>query len=148
MKYCECPDNYLGNEKSLFLAGGISGCDNWQLGLLKLLENEDLVIINPRRKDFQINNPNMEQEQITWEYNYLKKASGISFWFPNETLCPITLFELGKVSQYNKPLFIGVDPKYARRRDIEIQMALTRPEIKIVYSLDDLAEQIKIWSRN
>ena len=148
MKYIECPAVYSGKEKSLFMAGGISGCRNWQLYLLSTLKNEDLTLINPRRKFFDVNDKNMEDEQITWEREHLKKASAISFWFPDETLCPITLFELGVCTERNKPVFIGLDPKYARRRDVEIQTRLARPEIKIVYSLDDLAEQIKNWSRN
>jgi hypothetical protein len=69
----------------------------------------------------------------------------VSFWFPKETLCPITLYELGKQSASNKPIFVGVHPEYARRRDVEIQTQLIRPEVKIVYSLEDLAQEIKIW---
>ena len=42
----------------------------------------------------------------------------------------------------SKPIFIGVDPKYQRRQDVEIQTKLARPEIEIVYSLEDLANQI------
>lgn len=42
----------------------------------------------------------------------------------------------------DKPLFIGIHPNYPRRQDVEIQTSLVRPDIKIVYSLQDLAEQI------
>jgi len=148
MKYIECPGEYSGRKKSLFLAGGISECRNWQLNLVTMLENENLVLINPRRKVFPEDNPNIEYEQITWEYNHILKASAVSFWFPPETLCPITLYELGKCGQYKKPLFIGIDPKYARKKDVEIQIKLIRPEIKIVYSLQKLSEQIKSWARD
>lgn len=147
MKYIECPQIYEGRERSLFLAGGISNCPIWQPDLTKLLENTDLTILNPRRKHFSTNNPNIEEEQIKWECCHLRKASAVSFWFPKETLCPITLYELGKQSVLEKPLFISVHPEYARRRDVEIQTRLIRPEIKIVYSLPDLAEQIKLWIR-
>ena len=145
MKSFECPEIYNGKGKSLFLAGGISNCPNWQSELVKLIEGTDLVIFNPRRKDFTIDNPKIEEEQIFWEYNYLKKASVVSFWFPKETVCPITLYELGKQSALGKSLFIGIHPEYSRRRDMEIQMKLARPEIKIVYSLEELAMQIKEW---
>ncbi len=148
MKYIECPQIYKGREKSLFLAGGISNCPNWQKNLVKQLKNTDLTILNPRRKSFSVDNKDIEEEQIAWEYAHLKKASVISFWFPKETLCPITLYELGKQSVLNKPVFIGVHPKYARIKDVKIQTKLIRPEVKIVYSLKDLAEQIKLFSRN
>jgi hypothetical protein len=146
MKYIECPKIYSGNEKSLFLAGGITNCPNWQLQFIELLGDANLVILNPRRKNFSADNSDIEEEQIKWEYEHLKKASAVLFWFPKETLCPITLYELGKQSADKKPVFIGIHPDYKRKRDVEIQTRLARPEIRIVYSLKDLTEQIKRWS--
>ncbi|MGV8151683.1 MAG: nucleoside 2-deoxyribosyltransferase domain-containing protein [Candidatus Nanoarchaeia archaeon] len=148
MKYIECPQIYerKDNDKSIFLAGGITNCRDWQKDLTKLLENENITIINPRRKVWNINDPNAEHEQINWEYKHLKKARAVSFWFAKETLCPITLYELGKISMTNKKLFIGIDNEYKRKNDVIIQTSLIRPEIKIVYSLNDLASQIKEWA--
>lgn len=146
MRYIECPDIFEGKEKSLFLAGGITNCQNWQKELVDKLQNTNLVLLNPRRKKFDIYNKNMEEEQITWEFNHLKKASAVSFWFTKETLCPITLYELGSQIVSDKKIFIGIDQDYQRKRDVEIQTRLQRPEIKVVYSLEDLANQIKSWS--
>jgi hypothetical protein len=143
MKYIECPQVYDGKENSIFLAGGITSCPIWQTRLVKLLEDTNLVLLNPRRNHFPKDNPNIDEEQIAWEYEHLAKASIVSFWFPKETLCPITLYELGKQCMSKKPLFIGVHPDYQRKRDIEIQIRLIRPDIKIVYSLENLASQIK-----
>ncbi len=42
----------------------------------------------------------------------------------------------------DKPLFVGVHPNYLRKRDVEIQTSLVRPEIQIAYSLEDLASQV------
>jgi len=147
MRYIQCPEIYKGKEKSLFLAGGISNCPLWQQDLVALLRKTDLVLINPRRKENLVYDLELEKEQIGWEFSHLKKSSAISFWFPKETVCPITLYELGKEVHSKKPLFIGVHPEYSRKRDIEIQLKLVRPEIKIVYSLEDLAEQIKEWDK-
>lgn len=147
MKCIECPEEYEGNEKSLFLAGGISGCGDWQKEMAALLAKENLLLINPRRKHFSTDNLDIEKQQIKWEFDHLKKATAILFWFPKETLCPITLYELGKCSMTNKKLFIGVDPQYARKRDVEIQTSLIRPEIKIVHSMEDLAKQVKEWNK-
>jgi hypothetical protein len=143
MKYIECPNTYTGKDFSLFLAGGITSCPPWQTKAIELLKETDLVLFNPKRKDFSLDDINIEEEQIHWEYTHLQKADIISFWFPKETLCPITLYELGKQSMCNKPIFIGVDPEYKRKKDIEIQTKLIRPEIKVVYSLEDLTNQIK-----
>ncbi|MEK6933918.1 MAG: nucleoside 2-deoxyribosyltransferase domain-containing protein [Nanoarchaeota archaeon] len=146
MRYVECPQVYNGNERSIFLAGGISNCPIWQSDLTNLLEDTDLALLNPRRKLYPSENTNIEEEQITWEFEHLERASAVSFWFPKETLCPITLYELGKQNSGSKTLFIGVHPEYSRIKDIEIQTRLSRPEITIVYSLPDLSEQIKGWA--
>jgi Nucleoside 2-deoxyribosyltransferase like len=109
-----------------------------------LLKNTPLTLLNPRRHNFDVHNPLMEEEQIEWEHRHLEKADHISFWFPAETLCPITLFELGKYAQRTeKILFIGAHPEYKRVRDIHIQIGLIRPEIKIVSSLQELCDQIQ-----
>lgn len=145
MIYIESPKQYRGKKKSLFLAGGISNCKNWQKLMVKLLSDAPLVIFNPRRgRKFKFSKK-VEQAQIAWEYRYLRRAAAISFWFANETVCPIVLFELGAHSMTDKPLFVGIDPLYQRRSDVEIQLKLARPDIKIVYSLADLVMQIKQW---
>lgn len=148
MRYIECPDVYEGNEKSLFLAGGITNCPNWQLELVSLLKDEDITLLNPRRKNFPINDSKAAEEQIKWEYKHLRKADAISFWFPKETLCPICLYELGTWSITSKPLFIGTHPEYQRKKDLEIQNRLVRPDIEITYDLESLSTQIKRWIRS
>ena len=148
MRYIECPQVYEGSGISIFLAGGISHCPIWQSELAKLLEDTDLTLLNPRRRHLPADNPSIDEEQINWEYNHLTKASAVSFWFPRETFCPITLYELGKESAGKKPIFVGVHPQYARRKDVEIQTRLARPDVTIVYSLEDLAKQIRDWPRH
>jgi hypothetical protein len=147
MRYIECPEFYDGKDKSLFISGGIGNCENWQNTLINLLKDEDILIINPRRESYDTDHVYIEEEQIGWEYENLQKASAYSFWFPKESLCPITLFELGKEIISNKPLFIGMDKEYGRRKNLEVQMRFHRPEVKIVYSLEDLVNQIKSWAK-
>jgi hypothetical protein len=101
-----------------------------------------LVIFNPRRQHFPIDDPSAAEEQIRWEHHHLRLASDILFWFPCETLCPIALYELGAWSMTDKPIYVGVHPEYRRRQDIDIQTELTRPQVEIVYSLQDLAGQV------
>jgi hypothetical protein len=110
-----------------------------------LLKDEDILIINPRRASYDTNHIYTEKEQIGWEAENLEKSTGVSFWFPKESLCPITLFELGKEILKDKPLFIGMDKEYARRKNLEVQLSLHKPGIEIVYSLENLANQIKFW---
>jgi hypothetical protein len=81
------------------------------------------------------------------------------FRFPKETLCPITLYELGVWSSLTKhepgrssvkdgqftPVMIGVDPDYARKDDVRIQTGLCRPEVPVVEALDDLVAAVGVW---
>jgi hypothetical protein len=144
MHYIEAPQAYNGSEPSLFLAGGITNCPDWQKAMVAGLQDLPLVIFNPRRSPFP-QDSNAAREQIEWEYTYLRKATAISFWFPEETLCPITLYELGAWSMTNKKLFLGVHPNYQRMLDIKVQTALVRPDITIVQTLEELNRSIRSW---
>lgn len=133
--------------KKVFLAGGISNCPEWQMEIVQKLKDmpDTLILFNPRRKNFPMHDAIAAEAQIRWEFYRLREADIISFWFPKETLNPIVLFELGAHSMTDKPLIVGVHPQYARRQDVEIQMALVRPHLKVVYSLDEVVEGIKSY---
>jgi len=145
MRYIEAPEHYDGDGKSLFLAGGIRNCPDWQSYLADLLKETDLVILNPRRKVFPIHEPNIVEKQITWEYNHLERANVVSFWFPKEAINTLTLYELGAWSKTDKIIFVEVHPEYPKKMDIEIQIKLARPDVDIVYNLESLSEQIIEW---
>jgi len=144
MLYVESPSTHDGNETSVFLAGGITGCPDWQADMVEFLSDTDLVLFNPRRANFPIHDPSAAQFQIEWEHDHLRKADVILFWFPRETLCPIVLYELGAWSMTTKTIFVGVHPEYKRRQDVEIQTRLARPDVGgVYYSVQDIARQIK-----
>lgn len=151
MKEIKAPGRYehRDDHTTLFIAGGISNCEKWQDKVPIALDETDLVLINPRRDNFDVTNPDIEQEQIKWEHKHIIKASSYLFWFGEETLCPITLFELGKVSGLfpNKPIFVGTHPNYERKTNVKVQMLLLRPEIDVVHGLDLLLGQVLIWSK-
>jgi hypothetical protein len=137
MQHIEAPNLYPPHT-DLFLGGGITNCPDWQADVVKLLEGEDLVVLNPRRStEFT---EDMAEEQILWEYQALRNADTVMFWFPKETLCPITLFELGVFSQRKETrLIVGTHPEYARRFDVQVQMVLARPEVVVHDSIEGLA---------
>lgn len=149
MNYIESPESpiIMSHLGSIFLAGGITNCPDWQQDMRELLKNTNLALLNPRRANFPIHDPGAAKAQITWEHSHLRRANAILFWFPHETLCPIVLYELGAWSMGLKQIFVGVHPEYQRRQDVEIQTLLAKPNIKIVYSLKDLAGQVIEWDR-
>ena len=142
MIYVEAPHKVEVNKKSIFLAGGITGCPDWQKKVVEKIKDLDIVIYNPRRANFDVSDTNASKIQIEWEHNMLRKADVISFWFCKETIQPITLYELGAHTITSKPLIIGMDNDYERRKDVEIQTKLERPDTEFVYSLKDLSNRI------
>jgi hypothetical protein len=144
--YVEAPVSWDGEGASVFLGGGISGCGDWQRELAAALDGAGLTLLNPRRSEFDVADVHAAEAQIEWEHRHLRRASAVLFWFPCETLCPITLYELGAWSMAQKPLFIGVHPGYARRFDVCVQTRLQRPEVTIVDSLASLAAQVRAWA--
>src|SRR5262245_30382956 len=141
----EALSEYTGPGPSLFLAGGITGCPPWQDEALARLAGLPLVLLNPRRRNFPMNDPNAAEEQIAWEHRHLRRATAVMFWFPAETLAPITLYELGAVTVMGKPLFAGTHPDYGRRQDVRIQTRLARPEVVVADSLAEVCRQVGEW---
>lgn len=138
---------------SVFLAGGITNCPDWQkefINFYKETYSDTFDIFNPRREfwDDNRNNDDISKEQIEWENNYLKKSTGIVFWFPKETLCPITLFELGAALHSQNIIAIGIHSEYARKLDVEVQTKLVNKDIPIVYSVKDLCDETVEYFKN
>lgn len=134
---------------SIFLGGGISNCPDWQDDIIaKFYEaRADVVLVNPRRTNFDITNPDMSRQQIGWEHNHLSRVDATLFWFPCETLCPITLFELAKQAALGKTIFVGCHPKYARKFDVEEQLRLMGCNVVVVDNIDDLVTQVVTWQK-
>lgn len=125
---------------TVFLAGGITGCPDWQREMEEMLSNTDLVTLNPRRDgEFNTLQPEWGVQQIEWEHWHLDRADYVLFWFPKEGQCMITLFELGKCLALGKKVAIGCDPEYIREFDVRTQARLMRPNIPIAKTLDELA---------
>lgn len=135
-------ENY--NNLKMFLAGGITNCPDWQSYVINELKDLDgLTIYNPRRKNFPINNPKASEEQIIWEFNHLRDADFLFFWFSKGSLNPIVLYELGMwVNSSDVPTFVGVDPQYERKQDVYIQTKLARPDLIIHDSIEEMIEKI------
>ncbi len=143
MQYIEAVDLVEPKYPSIFLAGGITGCPDWQRIIKRqLISLENITIINPRRIDFPMGDPAAGVRQIEWEHDALSKADSIVFWFPKETLCPITLFELGSWAKSPKPLIVGVHEEYMRRLDVEVQMRLARPGLPVLVGFAAFCDRV------
>lgn len=158
-KYIEAPNregffglvggkNVIDINKTVFLAGSISNAHDWQKeAAQKLLPH--FTVLNPRRANYPSFDPELEREQIQWEYDFLYASTNILFFFSHETVAPITLLEYGalleetKVLEWKK-LYIAIHPEYKRKNDVLIQTELRNPKwVKnITFSLDETINQL------
>lgn len=140
MRYFEAPDdwNCEVDEVSLFLGGGITSCPDWQRDVTtELADVDQLVIVNPRRQSWDIEDPDAGETQIWWEFEALERVHVRSFWFPKETLCPITLYELGAWTRRAPWLVVGVHEEYARAFDVRTQTRLSRQGIDVATGFEE-----------
>lgn len=143
MRIYTAPEEYIPQVKDVtcFLAGGITDCWNWQQAVIEELEKYNdvdyLVLFNPRRDNFPIDDSNAAQEQIEWEFKYLNMCNIFSMYFCNSTSTqPICMYELGRHAtrqvehgKYNideppEHLIVAVENGYSRAQDVYIQMSL------------------------
>ena len=127
MRVITAPREYKvqDTDVSVFLAGGITGCSEWQSNLIESLANmgDELVLLNPRRPDFPMGDPDAGKLQIAWEFRHLLVSDAVSFWFAADQVQPIVLFELGtQVKDSDTPIFVGASPGYPRRFDVVEQV--------------------------
>lgn len=139
MRVITAPEKYIRqpNDITVFLAGGITNCWEWQDKAIELLNEknlDNLVIFNPRRKDFPINDPNAAEEQIKWEFNMLEQCDIFSMYFcAGESDQPICMYELGRnicrmqmrfPTNWEMRLAITVEKGYKRETDVRVQTSL------------------------
>ncbi len=143
MRIITAPEPYEdADDIKVFLAGGITGCENWQSEVLDIisrkLENNmyfpnNIVFFNPRREVFQVDNKNLTTEQIEWEFNMLQKADIFSMYFSAQQIQPICLYELGRnllnmkirfPDTYLSRICITCPKEYERANDVYIQTSL------------------------
>lgn len=135
MNYYEAPDEFRDvHVPSIFLAGGITDCEDWQSYATGTIHahNRNIVVLNPRRANFPMDDPTASSAQIHWEFRHLHKASVVLFWFPKSpSPQPIAQYELGRYGALGMKLAVGCDSEYSRATDVYEQTRLARPELPI-----------------
>jgi hypothetical protein len=87
---------------SVFLAGSIEmgKARLWQDEMTKALQDLPVLVLNPRRPDWNSEWKQTEdfgpfKEQVDWEMDYLDDVDVIALYFQPGTMSPISLLELG-----------------------------------------------------
>lgn len=105
-----------------------------------MLQDAPCTVMNPRRRLFPADDPDATAEQVRWEYEHLRRADVILFWFAeSRSVQPIALYELGMHAARAVPLVVGADAGYPRRRDIELQLCCARPGMIVWRTLEATA---------
>ena len=151
MKVIKAPGSYninsLDHDGILFLAGSIEmgTAEKWQDKICKALEDTKILILNPRRDDWDstwiqsIENPQFN-EQVTWELDAMSNSDVIAMYFDPNTKSPITLLELGLHSLENK-LIVCCPEGFWRKGNVDIVCA--RYGIPQVNTIEELVKEIK-----
>jgi hypothetical protein len=109
----------------IFLAGSIEGgtAEDWQTQLCKELEDTDLVVLNPRRDDYDAtqdpiaSNPYF-RGQVEWELKALENADLVVMYFDPNTKSAISLLELGLF--HKKPIVVCCPDGFWRQGNVQI----------------------------
>ncbi|HIQ16339.1 MAG TPA: hypothetical protein EYH38_12375 [Leucothrix sp.] len=134
-------------KQSIFLAGTIDNGNSidWQSIVVKSLSHLEVLILNPRRDDWNstweqsINNPQFK-EQVEWELDGLERVDQIFINFASHSKSPITLLELGLYASKTN-ITLVCPPDYWRRGNVEV--VAERYNISLCEKLDEGVAMLK-----
>lgn len=146
------PESHINH--LVFLAGSIEEdkAINWQSIVCdELVKIPNLTIFNPRRANWdsswvqKIENTQFK-EQVDWELDYIETVDTVIFYFDPNTKSPITLMELGIVSQvpltesrgYQQKVIVCCPEGFWRKGNVDILCSRMHNDVIQVPTLDDL----------
>lgn len=140
------PNKLDKNKFTIFLAGSIDmgKAKNWQQEIEDKLKDEDVILFNPRRPDWDssweesITNPQF-REQVEWELNALEEADMIVVYFDPKGKAPITLMELGL--HKDDKIIVCCPEGYHKKGNVDV--VCHKYNIKQVDDIDGLVKEIK-----
>ncbi len=137
----------LDKNQSVFLAGSIEVgvAEKWQDKVIKVLKDENITILNPRRPSWdaswkqEIGNP-IFKEQVNWELEALEKSDMIIMYFDKNTKSPITLLEFGLYARSGK-LIVCCPEGFWRKGNVDI--VCERYGVPQVNKIEELINEVK-----
>lgn len=149
-----------GNRPWLFLAGSIDmgAAENWQERITQALSDEDLVILNPRRDDWdsswkqEMANAQFS-EQVNWEQDALESCEAVVIYFSKDSKAPITFLELGqRIGDHlfnddadPQTLFVYCPEGFYRKGNVDI--TCSRVTIPVYTDEAEMLQDIRDWAR-
>jgi hypothetical protein len=93
-----------------------------------------------------MDDPSAAAGQIGWEFQHLRRADVVTFWFPDSgpITQPVALYELGAhAADRGKRIVVGVEPGYVRETDVVLQLRHVRPGLPVHHSLAELVDRTR-----
>jgi len=124
----QAPHSYSQHQHlpSIFLAGSIDNgqAEDWQKVIIQELADENILILNPRRSDWDQGWPCDSdypdfRTQVEWELEGLRQADLIIMYFAPSSKAPISLLELGLFASSNK-MYVCCPTGYWRKGNVDI----------------------------
>ena len=149
MQEIQSPNSFTNMDKlSVFLGGSIEMdmAERWQDRLKSDLADSDVIILNPRRDDWdssivqRAHDPAFSQ-QVNWELDAIDSADIIVFYFDPNTKSPITLLELGLFANSGRVIVCCPDG-FWRKGNVEI--VCSRSAIPLFNTYDQLVSCVKL----
>lgn len=141
------PEPVTMDRVSFFLAGSIeqNKAELWQDGMIKRLSDLPVIVLNPRRPDWdpdwkQEANFRPFEEQVNWEMDCLIKCDVIPLYLQPGTYSPISLLELGMHAGSGKVIVCCPDG-FWRKGNVEI--VCRRYGLKLVTTKEDLITETR-----
>lgn len=124
----QAPNRYdmFADKAKVFLGGSIEmgKAADWQQAVVSAIKDLDVVILNPRRKDWdsslkqELTDPRFV-EQVTWELQALEDSDIIVIYFDPTTKSPISLLELGLHAR-QKGILVCCPEGFYRKGNVDI----------------------------
>ena len=138
--------------KSIFLAGSIEmgKADNWQDYITENIDHSNLLLLNPRRKDWdnswkeEVENRQFN-EQVNWELAALERADLIVMYFDPNTKSPISLLEFGLFAKSKKMI---VCCPYGFWKKGNIDVVCEKYGVKKFANLDEIITEIRAFPKS
>ncbi len=123
----KAPEKIPESDKvKIFLAGSIEMgmASDWQKIVVDRLQEEPVVLLNPRRDDWdstweQRKDHPQFREQVEWELDALAASDYILLYLDPATKSPISLLEMGLYAQSGK-LFVVCPEGFWRKGNVDI----------------------------
>ncbi len=143
------PQHWENPQKKLvvFLAGSIEmgKASPWQEHIGNKLADFDIIILNPRRADWdstwlQKATNQAFKQQVTWELTGIETADIVVFHLEGGTLSPVSMLELGLVADKNKAV-LHCDADFWRKGNVDI--VCQKYNIPQVADIEGLVDYVK-----